>query len=656
MVLLKNDSALLPLDSNTIQTIAVFGTTADVDPLIAGGGSSHVNPPYIITPLQGITERAGANVDVQYYDLTRETGSPIPSDFFQTPQATPGLQAEYFNSTTASDSPVAVSTIPNLDLTWNDSAPAQGVNASGWSARFTGVLAPKTSGMYNLALTSVGGSRLYLDDKLVIENQGGDTAQTVILRKRLVATKTYNLRIEYSQPGSTGSLRLSWYTPEADFLQRAAAAAAQADVAIVVAGVKSDEGSDRQTLTLTDEKLINAVSAANPRTVVVIYTPAQVLMDWHTQVPAILLGWLPGQEAGYALADVLFGDVNPSGRLPLTIAKAEAEYPANTLEQYPGRDRRVLYSEGLQIGYRHFDAQNIEPLYPFGYGLSYTTFEYSNITITPAASDSSTTITVTADVKNTGQRAGAEVAQLYLGMPVETSEPPKQLKGFAKVALQPGETQTVTFTLPPADYSFWSAGLGQWVAYPGAYQVMVGSSSRNILLTTAFDVSNPFFSGETLQADSATLSGGAILAPDGYVNGLTQAGAAAQFKVTAKAAGEYNVIIRYASTLRPGAQNTPRTLSLYVNGVKQKQVQFPNLANWAMWDLKAETVMLSAGENAITYQFDAEDNGDVYLDAFTVVPLEPVEAEKGVSLALIFSLLAVAFSLFAVFMARRKRQ
>ncbi len=666
MVLLKNDANLLPLDANTIKSIAVFGVTADAAPLIAGGGSSHVNPPYIVTPLQGIIERAGANVDVRYYDLSQEAGRIIPSDFFQTPQATPGLQAEYFNSTSASDSPVAVSITPNLDLTWSNSAPAPGVDASNWSARFTGILAPKTNGMYNLALTSTGGSRLYLDDKLIINNQGGSTEQTVIFRKRLVSNKTYNIRVEFSQSGNAGSLRLSWYTPEDDFLLQAADHASQADVAIVIAGAQSDEGSDRQSLVLPDEKLINTIAAANPHTVVVVYTPAQVLMDWHTQVPAILLGWLPGQEAGHALADVLFGDVNPSGRLPITIANAEADYPANTVEMYPGRDRRVLYSEGLQIGYRHFDAQNIEPLYPFGYGLSYTTFEYGNLTITPTASDSSTTITVTVDVKNTGQRAGAEVAQLYLGMPTETSEPPKQLKGFQKLTLQPGETKTATFTLTPADYSFWSAGMNEWAAYPGEYQVMVGSSSRDIHQSATFTVDNVFFDGKVIQARAAELSGGATLASDGTINGLIKVGTAAQFKVDVKEAGEYNVIVRYASTLRPGAQNTPRTLSLYINGVKQKQIQFPNLANWEMWDVVAHTMKLDPGENIITYQFDEGDNGDVYLDALRVAPvnppsptvtavMEPLAKRNEISRALIFSLLVAVFALFAVFMARKKR-
>lgn len=638
MVLLKNDGGVLPLDAGRLRSIAVFGAAAEVSPIVVGGGSAYVNPPYVISPLQGIIERAGEAVAVRYFDVSLQTGQPIPAERVQTADGQLGFWAEYFDNPrlagTASVSRVEPAAV---DFAWDSIAPAPGLGTSGWSARWSGILTPPATGMYNLALACSAKCRLYVNDKLAIDAWRGGAEQPALTRMRLVSHKTYTFRLEYSQPGKTGSVHLTWYTPEADSLGDAQRVAAQADVAIVIAGVNSTEGSDRQGLNLPEEDLIRAVAAANPRTVVVVYSPAQVLMPWADDVEAILLGWIPGQEAGHALADVLFGDVNPSGRLPVTFAVNEADYPANTPAMYPGDGQRVLYAEGLRVGYRHFDSRNIPPLFPFGHGLSYTTFTYSNLRTEPPQTGADGTVRVSVDVTNSGSRAGAEVVQLYLGFPAETGEPPRQLKGFQKISLQPGETQTVTFSLTPAELSFWSAGLEAWVVYPGVYQVMVGASSRDIRLTGTLEVEGGPLDGEMFQAEQAALSGGASKSADsigftgdGFVSGLNQIGAAVSFPVNAAEEGTYTLLLRYASTMRPGEQDIPRTLSLYVNDAKIGQVRLPNLANWEMWDYEATAVSLSAGVNTITYRYDPGDSGDVHLDALLLVrAAEPAAASEG---------------------------
>ncbi len=627
MVLLKNDENVLPLDPARVHAIAVFGAAADEEPVIVGGGSGRVAPPYTISPLKGITDRAGSAFTVRYFTANNAVGHPIPADYFRAPDGAAGLQAQYFNSPDLSGNPVLTKVDANIDFDWQGAAPTAGVKPSNWSVRWSGVFTPALSGRYNLALTSSAGSRLYIDDKLVVDNWGEHPDQTKLARRRFTAGQAHDIRVEYSQVGAKGGIHLTWFTPQDDPNQEAAAIAGKSDAAIVVLGIASGEGVDRQDLNLSDQALITAVSRANPHTIVVVYNPAQVLLPWADQVPAILVGWLPGQEAGNALADVLFGDVNPAGKLPMTFARNATDYPANTPEMYPGVDGRVLYSEGLRVGYRHFDSRKITPLYAFGHGLSYTTFEYSNLSISPATTATDGSVTVAVDVKNTGQHAGSEVAQLYLGFPSETSEPPRQLKGFQKISLQPGETKSVTFTLSPEAFSFWSAGLEAWVAYPGTYQVMVGASSRDIRQSGTFDVQAGPLAGVITQAEMATLAGGAAVAAEqagytgtGFVNGFQKEGAAAAFKLNVAEAGRYNLTLRYASTLRPGKQNTPRTLSLYVNGARLGQTRLPNLANWEMWDFKTEVVLLNAGDNTIVYQYDAGDSGDVLLDAIMLAP------------------------------------
>lgn len=269
----------------------------------------------------------------------------------------------------------------------------------------------------------------------------------------------------------------------------AVALAKAADAAIVMVGDNETEGRDHSlVLSGNQDALIKAVAAANPHTVVVLKTGSAVLMPWVEQVPAILEAWYPGEEDGRAVAAVLFGDVNPSGKLPITFPRRLADLPANTPEEYPGTNLVVHYSEGIMVGYRHFDAENIEPLFPFGHGLSYTTFAYTNLFLHARNLASGTlargTVAIDFDVANTGKQFGKEVAQVYVGFPATAAvpQPPRQLKGFAKVALQPGQTSHIHLVLDARAFAYWDTDIRGWKIQPGTYRIMVGSSSRDIRL------------------------------------------------------------------------------------------------------------------------------------------------------------------------------
>ncbi|HEX6471506.1 MAG TPA: glycoside hydrolase family 3 C-terminal domain-containing protein [Streptosporangiaceae bacterium] len=269
----------------------------------------------------------------------------------------------------------------------------------------------------------------------------------------------------------------------------AAGVARSADVAVVMVGDDETEGRDRPGLALSgnQDQLVAAVAAANPNTVVVVKSGAPVLMPWLDQVPAVVEAWYPGEEDGNAVAAVLFGDVNPSGKLPVTFPHADADTPAHTPDRWPGVNGTATYAEGLRIGYRWYDAQGIAPLFPFGYGLSYTTFGYGHLTVRPAATRAGE-ISVGLDVTNTGRRAGADVAQVYLGSPAAAGEPPRRLVGFQKVFLRPGQTRHLTFTLDRRAFSVWDTASHAWTIVPGRHQVWAGDSSRDLPLSAAVDV------------------------------------------------------------------------------------------------------------------------------------------------------------------------
>ena len=283
----------------------------------------------------------------------------------------------------------------------------------------------------------------------------------------------------------------------------AVAAAKAADVAIVFASKASSEGSDVPNLSLGNgtrvcasllvgaceevpsdqDALITSVAAANPNTIVVLSTPGPVVMPWLANVKGLLEAWYPGIEDGNAIAAILFGDVNPSAKLPETFPRSESDLPTSTPQQYPGKNGHAKYSEDLLVGYRWYDARDIGPLFPFGFGLSYTTFRYSDLVVTPTTSGAEVRFTIT----NTGTRGGAEVGEVYVGFPKRVGEPPRELKGFDKVFVQPGQSTVVTVPLDRRAFSYWDARSHEWTLAAGTYTVSVGGSSRSLPLHTTIE-------------------------------------------------------------------------------------------------------------------------------------------------------------------------
>jgi beta-glucosidase len=275
--------------------------------------------------------------------------------------------------------------------------------------------------------------------------------------------------------------------------EEAVALARKSDVAVVVVGYSpklEGEGFDRKSMDLPagQDELIEAIAGANKNTIVVVAAGAPVTMTkWIGRVSAVVYAWYGGQEAGHAIGDVLFGAVNPSGKLPVTFPKAFEDSPA--YGHYPGENLHVEYAEGIYVGYRGFDKHDVEPLFPFGHGLSYTAFDYGKPKIEPGRIPAGKAVGVTVSVRNSGTRTGAEVVQLYLQPPPSrVDRPVKELKGFGRVMLQPGETKTVSFTLDKAAMSFYDSAVHDWVAEPGRFTVLVGASSRDIRATGEFEL------------------------------------------------------------------------------------------------------------------------------------------------------------------------
>jgi beta-glucosidase len=457
-VLLKDSGGTLPLRSAGGGSVAVIGPAASAAPVDTGGGSDYVTSTFNVTPLQGIQAAAGAGTTVSY---------------------TQGLPAD-----------TSLSAIPSSALT-----PAYA--ATGYGGTYAGTLTAPETGTYVLAFQNPGNyttTSLYLDGEEILANPGTPPVSTYSVGVNLVAGQAYTLQLSGGGP----SAGLSWATPSdlAPGISQAVAAARSAATAVVVVSDDTEsEAADRASLNLpsAQNELIAAVAAANPRTVVVIDAGAPVVMPWLSQVASVVDAWYPGESNGTALAAVLFGQVNPSGHLPVTYPADLSQVPASSPAEFPGVDGQVDYSEGINAGYRYYDANNETPLFPFGYGLSYTSFAFSHLRVTPQAVRNATSspgatscrcdgqsraeVTVSATVTNTGKVAGSEVAQLYLGDPAVAGEPPRQLKGFQKVTLRPGASAPVRFTLSGHDLSYWDDTANGWVLPDGPFSVYVGDSS-----------------------------------------------------------------------------------------------------------------------------------------------------------------------------------
>jgi beta-glucosidase len=457
-VLLKNQNGTLPLSARGGGSVAVIGPAASASPTYGGGGSAYVIPSTTVTPLQGLQNAAGSGTNVSYTQ-----GLPTDSQ---------------------------LTAIPSTDL-----SPAY--TGTTWGQSYSGTLTAPETGTYVLGITNqcqcYTPENVSLNGNTLIADPGTPPVSSYSVAVDLTQGQQYTLAIS----GGGETENLSWATPSqlAPDLSAAVAAAQSAQTAVVVVSDDTEsEATDRPGLNLpsAQDELISAVAAANPNTVVVVDAGAPVAMPWLSSVASVVDAWYPGQSSGTALADVLFGKVDPSGHLPVTFPTGLSQVPASSAEQFPGVNGQVLYNEGLGVGYRYYNAASETPLFPFGFGLSYTKFAFSRLQVQSSDVNGVSDVQVSATIRNTGGVAGADVAQLYLGDPGAAGEPPRQLVGFKRVYLRPGASAQLEFAVTPRDTWWWDQNAGGWTQSAGSYDVYVGDSSAtaNLPLQGSFTIAH----------------------------------------------------------------------------------------------------------------------------------------------------------------------
>jgi len=483
MVLVKNEGSALPL--------AATGTVALIGPGVAetamlGGGSASLTPQRTTNVLDSMSERLGDRLvgTAPGIDMRRKAAA-VPAEWIGEDGVSfelydgIGFDGEIFDSQTRS---------ATFNVWFGDSWPE---GRDTMSVRMSFEMTPTTSGRHRFCALGFAHAQLFVDDELVADNDvsrfsgglgqhGGDGYMD------LEAGRTYRVRMDHA-PKEQGQwvciidvgVELADVGREQGIAD-AAALAGKADTAVVVVGSSAEwesEGSDRESIDLPNgqDDLVAAVVAANPNTVVVLNCGAPMMLPWLDDVPAALIAWYPGQEAGEAIADVLMGDADPGGRMPTTWARDERDTPS--FLNYPGEAGVVRYGEGVFVGYRGFDARGIEPLIPFGHGGSYTTFEWGEPTVTGEGVD----LVVEVPVTNSGDRQGSEVVQVYVA-PDEhvVPRPEKELAGFAKLSLAPGETGVARVTLKDRSFARWDVETHAWLVDPGEYALVVAASAVDI--------------------------------------------------------------------------------------------------------------------------------------------------------------------------------
>jgi beta-glucosidase len=493
MVLLKNEGPLLPLSKHDIKSVAVIGPEA-YPAVPVGGGSARVQPFAAVSFLEALSNYLGADVPVYYNSGVPSLSEMADVTNFSTAATggQPGIRVEYFTNATLEGNPSEEHIEQHINV-------GRGSNVAfpehSRSDRWTGYFRPQDAGLYDLFVESTGedgGSyRVFVDDKPVFDDWTTNKALMDSASLQLDATPHKVVLEHHGRSGWLGTrLRMGIVRHDGVVNPEAKLLAAKADAVIVAVGFDPEtesEGADRTfNLPPGQDQLIREITAANRNTIVVITAGGAVNMQpWLDHVPAAFQVWYPGQEGGTALAELLFGEVNPSGRLPVSFERRWDDNPTHDSYYPPAGTKRVVYQEGLFVGYRGFDRNGTKPLFPFGYGLSYTTFAYRKLSISGPSRNkpSSWQVQVQFDLTNTGKREGAEVAQVYVGSknsPVP--RPAKELKGFEKVNLRPGETRRVTVTLDRRAFSFYDVATKQWRADAGEYEIFVGRSEGAIEL------------------------------------------------------------------------------------------------------------------------------------------------------------------------------
>lgn len=489
IVLLKNDSSVLPMDLSRTHKIAVIGPNANR--YVAGGGSSQVDPDSYVSVLEGLRNRVGARAEIGFAEGVLASGTAIDSAYLTPSHGSgQGLYGEYFDNPDLSGQPVTGGVDSAVDFYWDPTeTPDPRLKGVNFSIRWTGELRAPVTGRYSFYTVSDDGVRLWIDNKELIDNWTDHDTTTDTASVRLVAGHTYKIRLEYYQREGGARIKLAWVPPGAKLMAAAIKLAARSDAAVIVAGFNQNsegEGADRYTFDLpaAQVRLIKAVAKVNPRTVVVITTGNPLAMkSWIKKVPAVLYAWYPGEQGGAALADLLLGIESPSGRLPVTMPVRWKDSPA--YGSYPEKNGTVPYQEGIYLGYRYFDKSGVTPLFPFGFGLSYTSFAYSDLKIAAIDSDArNPVIDVSFTLTNTGSRAGREVPQVYVEPRApKVDRPLRELKGFEKILLQPGESRTVHVRLTQRSFAYYDVNVHDFRTDAGQYTIRVGTSSRDFRLS-----------------------------------------------------------------------------------------------------------------------------------------------------------------------------
>jgi beta-glucosidase len=502
MVLLKNTGRLLPL-RKTLRTIAVIGPNADQVPVLLGNYNGTPADP--ITPLRGIRAAVSPRTRVIYAqgsDLADSVPvtTGVPSGALTTAGGRHGLDVAYYASRTMEGTPLFTAVDTTLDANWEEGAPRADMNPDDFGVRWTAKLTPPVTGTYRLGLIGTVKYQLYLDDSLVLQSffpRGNGEPNRPFFpttaEVRLEAGRAYNLRVDGAESYGVAGLQMLW-APPSDMLEaEAVRAAAQADAVVLCLGITSRlegeemriridgfDGGDRTSLDLPapQERLLQRITALGKPTVLVLMNGSALSVTWaRDHVPAILEAWYPGQAGGAAIADVLFGDYNPGGRLPVTFYRGVTDLP-------PFDDYSMAHRT-----YRFFDGV---PLYPFGHGLSYTTFRYGRLRTSADTLRRGDTITVSVEVTNTGARTGDEVVQLYVQhLGSKVPRPIMDLRGYRRVTLRPRERRAVTFRLPASALAYWDTGTHGWVVEDEPVKLQVGASSADIRLEKTITVAGP---------------------------------------------------------------------------------------------------------------------------------------------------------------------
>ncbi|AIE85047.1 glycoside hydrolase family 3 C-terminal domain-containing protein [Fimbriimonas ginsengisoli] len=486
MVLLKNDHNILPFDARKVKKIAVIGPNGH--PAVWGGGGSAFTTPFRAISVRDAIAAAVPGATVTFAPgMVASSSESFGTARFQTESGANGLTAEYFNNKNLEGTP-QVTRIDRRVNAHYENAPAPGIERTNFSVRWTGTFTVPETGDYEIVARGDDGFRVWIDGKKVIDEWRDQAAFDAMATLHFAADSTHSVKMEYYQGEGDAEIHLGWRKVSGRSIDEAVNAAKDADAVVVSVGFNprlEGEGDDRTfRLPKGQDDLIKRVAAVNRNVVVVLNAGASVdTTRWLDKVPGFVQAWYPGQDGNRALAAILFGKENPSGKLPISFDR-RWEYSA-AYGNYPGDpEKRVKYAEGIFVGYRHYDASKYKPLYPFGFGLSYTTYGYSNLTVTPMRSHEPQ-VRVEFDVRNTGKRTGDEIAQVYVRAPKgSVPRPVKELKGFSRVrAIRPGASKHVVVTLDSRAFAYWDVAKKDWVVPHGEYRILVGGSSQNLPLS-----------------------------------------------------------------------------------------------------------------------------------------------------------------------------